>query len=90
MSVPYTRLAEALNLPMVGATPSKFSASRGEEIALWLRDNKVDKYVIVDDDSDMLPEQLPYFVKTDNYEGLLYKDYLKVVELLSTEKEEGK
>ena len=37
---------------------------RGEEIKLWLMVNEVDNYVIIDDDTDMLPEQFYNFVKT--------------------------
>lgn len=39
--------------------------SRGDEIQAWLdsHDN-IDTYVIIDDDSDMLPSQLNNFVKT--------------------------
>jgi hypothetical protein len=38
---------------------------RGEEIAEWLgRHPEVERYAIVDDDSDFLEDQLPFFVKT--------------------------
>ncbi len=37
---------------------------RGEEIAEYLRENPCDKYVIIDDDTDFLPEQKPFFVRT--------------------------
>lgn len=38
---------------------------RGEEIGVWLvRHPEVTKYAILDDDSDMLPEQLPNFFQT--------------------------
>lgn len=40
--------------------------SRGHEIKLWLTNNKVDNYCIIDDDDDMLEEQLPNFIKTIN------------------------
>lgn len=39
---------------------------RGDEIKLWLDNNKVDNYVIIDDDNDMLVEQDNNFVKTSN------------------------
>lgn len=45
---------------------------RGREIAEWLsRHPEVTRYAIVDDDSDMLPEQLPFFVHTTFKTGLL-------------------
>lgn len=52
---------------------------RGTEISLWLKNNiKLDfgdyslfrRYVIIDDDSDMLLNQKNNFFQTDNYSGL--------------------
>lgn len=39
---------------------------RGREIQEWLDDNhhKVEKYCIIDDDSDMLINQKPFFIQT--------------------------
>lgn len=59
---------------IVGSTP-RLRTSRGYEIQKWLMDNK-DKldndltYVIFDDDSDMLDEQLCNFIKTSRWTGL--------------------
>jgi hypothetical protein len=39
---------------------------RGHEIQMWLDNNKVDNYVILDDDNDMLPSQINNFVRTSN------------------------
>lgn len=44
---------------------------RGYEIKTWLDAHpEVTSYAIIDDDSDMLPEQLPHFFKTTWAEGL--------------------
>lgn len=43
---------------------------RGVEIGRWLARHDVAAYAIVDDDSDMLLEQMPFFVKTDHEEGI--------------------
>lgn len=50
---------------IIGRTPL-LDTKRGEEIKHWLENspNTVDKYCIIDDDTDFLPEQMPYFVKT--------------------------
>jgi len=50
---------------------------RGNEIQEWLENNGGPDpiYVIIDDDSDMLPEQMTRFVKTDSYEGISYENY---------------
>lgn len=45
-------------------------ACRGDEIAEWLSRHETDRYAIVDDDSDMLPEQIPFFVQTTFETGL--------------------
>jgi len=39
--------------------------------------------VIIDDDSDMLPEQLPHFVKVDPAIGLTYQNYKDAKQLLA-------
>ena len=44
---------------------------RGHEIQAWLdKHPEVTKYAILDDDSDMLPEQLPNFFQTTFDDGL--------------------
>jgi hypothetical protein len=45
--------------------------ARGRQIQRWLDSHpEVSAYAIVDDDSDMLPEQMPHFVKTAFTTGL--------------------
>lgn len=60
---------------------------RGEEIAEWLRahSSAVERYAIVDDDSDMLPEQQARFVRTDERHGLTEADADRLIALLGTE-----
>lgn len=59
--------------------------TRGDQIDKWYRkyDDIISHYVIIDDDSDMLPEQLPYFVKTENSVGLTDQHVEKVVTILT-------
>lgn len=79
----YKKFSKAFDLPIISITPpSKLTSTRGEEIAMWLRNNKVHKYAIIDDDSDMLKEQLKCFVKTDRFNGLSYENYLKLLDIL--------
>lgn len=49
-----------------------FGPLRGDEIKRWLDNHadEVESYVILDDDSDMLDEQLEHLVQTDTYFGL--------------------
>lgn len=63
-------------------TPKRMDSHRGREIREWLEKNTVDKYVILDDDSDMLEPQLPNFVKTDPLNGFLWDHYMKAQEIL--------
>lgn len=41
----------------------KSSTPRGKEIQTWIDNNKIESYVILDDDTDMLPSQADYFVQ---------------------------
>lgn len=71
-----------LNLPIIDKTPV-LDTIRGEEIALWIKNNgEPEKWVILDDDSDMLESQMNNFVKTDHRNGLLFEDYEKICSIL--------
>lgn len=72
----------ALDLPIVDRTPS-CSGCRGDEIAKWLSEHpEVEAYAIVDDDSDMLPEQKPYFVHTSGTDGFSWANAGDLARLL--------
>jgi hypothetical protein len=74
--------ANGLDLPIFDRTPS-LGTKRGQEIKAWLDAHPgVATYAIVDDDSDMLTEQRRYFVKTDIYEGLTFRNYRELVGIL--------
>lgn len=76
------------------------NTARGFEIKQFLRDIKkgavpithcdirtpqqIESYVIFDDDSDVLNEQLNHFVKCSNEYGISYEEYLKACEILKT------
>ncbi len=82
-------VGRALRLPIVDCTP-RLLGPRGKEIAAWLEAHPdVTRYAIVDDDSDMLPEQLAHFVKTDVNEGLLWRDYVRLCDLFGVGPYEG-
>lgn len=58
---------------------------RGIEIAEWLsRHPEAHRYAIVDDDSDMLPEQQQFFVQTSFDTGLLDHHADKLIEILKS------
>lgn len=53
-----------------------FGPSRGDEIKRWLDNHfdEVESYVILDDDTDMLDEQLEHLVQTDTYYGITNRE----------------
>nr|WP_315471744.1 HAD domain-containing protein [uncultured Rhodoferax sp.] len=78
----WTSIGPALGLPIAGRTPSGMGP-RGQEIADWLAKNPgVEQYAIIDDDSDMLPEQLPFFVHTHYSNGFMFEHAEKLADLL--------
>jgi hypothetical protein len=77
------------NLEVIDRTPSHSSGPRGEEIQAWIvkaiQDGKqIDNYVILDDDSDMLPQQkAEHFVHISNLNGMLLEHYRKALKILN-------
>lgn len=57
-------------------TPIVRSASRGEEIKLWLDNHpEVKDYIILDDNENLLDHQISRFVKTSTYLGMVQERY---------------
>lgn len=77
-----SRLAgPALVKYIVDETPVN-GESRGHEIQQWLGENlQTDRYVIIDDDDDMLPHQP--FVKTTFEDGFRFRHYVKALGFLN-------
>ena len=65
----------------------EFGTQRGEEIQLWMdkesEKNDIESFVILDDDSDMLPEQMNNFIQIDGQVGLTDKDVFTAIEILN-------
>lgn len=69
---------------IVGMT--SIAGIRGEEIKQYLdTHNDIESYVILDDDSDMLKEQLFNFVQTDGFEGLTTREVKLCISILKGE-----
>jgi hypothetical protein len=91
---------EKRNLPgkLIGITPNGTCAEfaerhyhpgvdRGYEIQQWIEDHpEIEGYVILDDDSDMLPYQK--FVKCNFNYGLTYSDAQYAIEILNNQVDE--
>ena len=45
--------------------------------------NEIESYVILDDDSDMLPDQMNNFIRVDANIGLTYSDVCKAIKILN-------
>lgn len=59
---------------------------RGHEIAAWLENNNhldITNYVIVDDNSDFLPEQKPHLVQTNMNIGFSHITYEQCIKILN-------
>lgn len=64
----------------VDQTPTRMDEWRGYEIKAWLDEHgaDVEKYAILDDIPNMLDEQEPYFVQTNDDIGFSYRDFLRL------------
>ena len=80
---------------VVGITPILYSvldgdidrpATRGEEIAAYLKDHPCDNYVILDDCDEMQRNQWPHLVLVNEEVGLTDEDVEKAVSILNQEK----
>lgn len=83
-----------LNLPIIDVTPwsSEPETVRGHEIKAWLDQHpEVNQYAIVDDNSDMLPEQIAggHFVQTNFEDGLTWTNYKALVDVFCRERCKG-
>jgi len=71
---------------IIGKTPSKVSATRGQEIGMWIRDNNfTGNFIILDDDSDMAP-YIDHLVQTNEEIGLTAEDAQKAIDMLNKER----
>lgn len=76
--------AVGIKSPIFDITPV-VSRTRGIEIQTWLdKQTEPYVYVILDDDSDMLDSQLPYFIQTNWMErGLSNSDVEQAIKILN-------
>lgn len=85
---PFPKLENALKkhgLKILDMTPV-LNGTRGKEIKAWLSKHSVDKFVILDDESDM-DDLLPHLVKTTFENGLTRVEVEKCVKMLNGDKQ---
>ena len=70
------------NIPVI-ATTKVLNYQKGEEIKRFLKENPVNKYIILDDDTDMLDEQANVFLHIDDMVGITHKDVEKAIKILN-------
>lgn len=76
---------------VIGKTGDGHHGHRGRQIKQWREDNgHTGPYVITDDDSDMLPEQKPYFVHTNWEDGFRARHYREAIKILNPEHSDSK
>lgn len=73
---------------IVGITPHIQGGCRGDEIKAYMKEKPCDAYIILDDESDILPEQMPFFVHTDGDDGITEDDVKKGMKILNREDDE--
>ena len=80
------QLSNKLGVPVHDVTPIlpwNPKVVRGDEIAAWLEKNpEVTSFAIIDDDSDMLDKQRPFFVHTDTSFGMQKEHFDQLCKLL--------
>ncbi len=72
---------------VIGVTPQSLGR-RGEQIAQWLAEHPSEhdgRFVILDDDADMLDGQLSRFVQTRHRDGFGVPEYLRALGILCPE-----
>lgn len=70
-------------IEVIGLTP-QLSGPRGNEIKRHLEDNTwINNYVILDDSSDMLSEQMHHFVHINLRNGMLLEHYREALRILN-------
>ena len=78
------RKLKAVGLDIIDVTPDLRGKIRGVEIQDWLdRHSEVEKFVILDDDTDMTDAQKPFFVNTTFKNGLTEDLANKAIEILN-------
>lgn len=81
-----TKLADRF----IGRTGDGHNGHRGRQIREWLQTNGQRPYVILDDDSDMLPEQQPFFVHTTWEDGFRAQHYRAALKILKPDHDDAK
>lgn len=88
-SAHFDKMWQSRHMPdvVISRTPRSVHGFRGEEIDVWMSrygKEKIQSYLILDDDRDMLPEQWPYFVQTKGDFGITMVEARKGIRILNS------
>lgn len=70
------------DVPIIDMTP-KLHQGRGVEVNAWLQKNPVDRYVIIDDVDQFLPDQKEFFIQTSIMTGITQEDTIQAIKILN-------
>ena len=77
-------------IEILGRTPDLADQPRGAEIKKYIEEHpEIKYYVIIDDDSDILPEQIGHFIHTDTVIGFTLNEFNKFEEIYMRDKGRG-
>ncbi len=77
-------------IEVLGRTPRFPGQPRGTEIKAYLDEHpEIQYYIIVDDESDILPEQMDHFIKTNGYVGFNFSDFIRFEEIYERDLKQG-
>lgn len=77
-------------IEILGRTPELRDQPRGAEIKKYIEEHtEIKYYVIIDDDSDMLPEQMDHFINTDTVVGFTLNEFSKFEKIFMSDKGRG-
>ena len=76
---------EKYGLEIIARTYESYPSRRGEGVRAYLKENKVEEYVLIDDTefSDFTDELEERFVNTDPVSGLTLEDVQKAIKILN-------
>jgi len=67
---------------VIDKTPNSKKGFRGDEVRMWMQDKVVERYVIIDDDSDFHEDQKPFHIHTDMRTGVSRKHIKDAIKIL--------
>lgn len=85
LSPDWREIGRITKLGITDRTP-RLQGPRGLEIQHYLKERGgITHYAIIDDDSDMLPDQMDHFVRIDGINGISFQNFERICKLLDVD-----